>query len=407
MKLAHFGTFDIQNYGDLLFPLVAEYHLRDTFDEFVHISPIGGSIYEDVPESTTLESVIGEGTQFDAVLVGGGNIVHARPSGLVEYNTVRRTAYPDLWAGAARLAATQSIPLAFNAPGVPRRVKPPTSYLMKRATNQANYLSVRDDYSADYLKAIGVSPEVVPDSALSISTVLGPRETLIETVPSFVRELDRSAYVAVHVNDRYAGAGILETALLLDRLSSLMSARVCLIAIGPCHGDDVYARNIAELMQSNPVVFDRPPSVSSIAWVIAGAEAYVGSSLHGFITATSYGIPPILVANHAAQHKFSGLLAHLSENNDRMFESWASVVADLSQEGVSKSLMARTPDTAQATQRLDRHWNSIRQALRAPVKTSSPLMRTQYAGDLVAAANFIEDGLKDGVRRRIPSRRPR
>ena len=42
MKLAHFGTFDVENYGDLLFPLVLERRLADLCDEFIRVSPVGG-----------------------------------------------------------------------------------------------------------------------------------------------------------------------------------------------------------------------------------------------------------------------------------------------------------------------------------------------------------------------------
>ena len=42
MKLAHFGTFDVENYGDLLFPLLLERRLSGLCDRFVHVSPRGG-----------------------------------------------------------------------------------------------------------------------------------------------------------------------------------------------------------------------------------------------------------------------------------------------------------------------------------------------------------------------------
>ena len=37
MKIAHFGTFDVDNYGDLLFPHIVEWRMPSV--EWIHISP--------------------------------------------------------------------------------------------------------------------------------------------------------------------------------------------------------------------------------------------------------------------------------------------------------------------------------------------------------------------------------
>jgi hypothetical protein len=55
LRIAHFGTFDVEHYGDLLFPLILERRLSDIYEEFVHASPVGGppvwgSLYQ--PKST-------------------------------------------------------------------------------------------------------------------------------------------------------------------------------------------------------------------------------------------------------------------------------------------------------------------------------------------------------------------
>src|SRR5689334_12775587 len=110
LRLAHFGTFDVQNYGDLLFPLVVENALKDEADSFVHVSPVGGKPYADVPASVGFEEFFRSSDTVDGVIIGGGNILHSRTTTLPAYSSVKTRAYPELWIGAARYAADRSIP---------------------------------------------------------------------------------------------------------------------------------------------------------------------------------------------------------------------------------------------------------------------------------------------------------
>ena len=307
MRVAHFGTFDVPNYGDLLFPGVIEHELGKFDDtcEITHISPLGGRPYEDVGTSISLETAKRRGLKFDGVVIGGGNILHAGSSGLPAYRSIRRHAYANIWTGAAQMASRQGIPLVVNAPGVPRRFRGPSLMALRSLGRQASYFAVRDTYSRGLLIEAGLAEvNVVPDTALRVSRWLNIiDESVYSAHPA---ELSDHAYIAVHVNDRYGGNSIGLVADRLDALSSSTGLRCCLIGIGGCHDDGLYAERVGAAMKSKPFVVAYPVRVRHIGALIAGSSLYVGSSLHGFITAASYSVPAIIVADPAKQHKLQG-----------------------------------------------------------------------------------------------------
>ncbi len=368
MRIAHFGTFDVANYGDLLFPRLLEWRLADISDEIVHISPVGGiQIYRDVAVSHSLADVQRAETQFDAVVVGGGNIIHDNGTNLSAYKSVKRVAYPRLWLGATQLATRQRIPLVVNAPGVPKVPGKMAAPLTRRFASRADYLSVRDTYSQEVLRSIGVpGATVVPDSALELRNMFTTDAPTNLDLPKPLAAILDSRFVAVHINERYKGGDLASLARSLDELSGILEARVVLIAIGPCHGDDAFAEKVAAQMQSDPVVFGAPKAVEDVAYVISRSCAYVGSSMHGFITAASFGVPGLIVASHAAQHKFRGLLAHL-DAEERLVPSWDEAL-NLLRSSDQQTAFASV-DIEPALRRIDEHWTALRNALQSGTRT--------------------------------------
>ncbi|PZF57760.1 hypothetical protein DEJ23_06360 [Curtobacterium sp. MCSS17_008] len=378
MRLAHFGTFDISNYGDLLFPLIAEHHLGDLFDHIVHISPIGGKVYGDVPASIAVEDALTQ--EYDAVMIGGGNLINPRPTTLPAYTGKARVAYPQLWASAARLAAEQAIPLALNAPGIPRKFGWATRGFLRGLADTASYFSVRDEYSADIARRAGATDvHVAPDSALAIPRVLGD---IVERP---------SGRIVVHLNERYIGLEENGIAALLDDIARTSGDRICLLAIGPCHGDDIVAENIAGLMRTDPIVLSTPHAAAEVAGEISAASGYIGSSMHGYVTAVAYGVPALLVADGKAQHKFAGLLSHVGGERD-LRTSWADAREEVTDGNWPGS--ADTRDLKLAETRLTAHWNQVRAALTSQATVPRRLVQREAAPSMVALGNAVDSGIK-------------
>ncbi|MCZ4501141.1 MAG: hypothetical protein JWQ74_3698 [Marmoricola sp.] len=398
MKLAHFGTFDVHNYGDLLFPLIVEKKLADIADEFVHISPVGGPImYSDV--SASIPFSVARNMAFDGVVIGGGNILHSAWTDLPDYDSVKYSAYLSLWHDAMLLATEQGIPLVTNAPGAPYDFPWPASKLIRELRSVATYFSVRDRYSSTRVAKAGVLDAlIVPDSALQLSDVLDFVSGPLSPFDGELTALNEAPYIAVHVNGRYSSSGVKELAALLDSLSLAKQARICLIGIGPCHGDDVYAKQLGSFMTTSPVIFANPGSVTSIAKVIAGAEFYVGSSLHGFITASSFSVPAFLVASHKKQSKFRGLLEQI-DSVDRMLGSWSEAFHMLTTSKRGLELLGESADLAGARSALDEHWHQIRVAL----TTSNPHVQIKPAAPAIASIVIVRNVVESRARRAIRS----
>ena len=336
MKLLLTGTFDVSNYGDLLFPLIARQQLTCIPGfKLQAASPIGRA-----PDMTDCEPCVGildiieDVSNFNAVLVGGGNVLHCMPSSLDAYKVGMRdkVAYGDLWIGPA-FFIPEDIPILWNAPGVPNPIAQEHKMLVAEVLRRVNYLSVRDEMSRQYLA--DVWPEaniaVVPDSAWMVNH-LWTTEQLTSSYEEIFRRIGVSRpnrSVVIHLNRRYVGGlRVRELAERLDRIGKLLEGQLILIAIGRCHGDHVFAKEVSSYMASSPILLDDPRSLQEITACISHAVAYVGSSMHGSITASAFGVPGLCVASQK-MIKFRGLIDFIG-HTDVLAEEWDEAIEILS-----------------------------------------------------------------------------
>ena len=355
-RLAVFGTFDVENYGDLLFPLVAQACLADAGVEVVPVSPTDSAVgYADSHRPLSFAEFARDPMRFDGVLIGGGNIVHLRDFGLPAYPS---TAYAALWLGATAHAVAHGLPVCWNAPGVlaPRDPGPPPPWLA-RATAAADHFAVRDVPSADAMgRWSGRRPEVLPDPALDLAR-LWPRDTLIARAGVLWGELgldDGGPVIALHVKRRsLRDQPLAEFAAALDGALAATGARAVLLALGRCHDDHTLVQELHALAPARTVAFDQTDRLRDIAAVIAGATAYVGASLHGHITAAAFGTPARVVAVPAL-HKFAGQARTMGRSDD-LAADWAAALEAL------PAVLAedRRPLPAEVGTQLSGHWARI------------------------------------------------
>jgi polysaccharide pyruvyl transferase WcaK-like protein len=370
LRIAHFGTFDVENYGDLLFPLVLERRLLDVCEGFVHISPVGGPpVWKDCVPTVGFDEFLRGAPDVGGLVIGGGQILRASPTPLAVYDrggVSPFVAYPSLWLGAAYVAARNELPLCWNAPGVSAPFDPAAAQFMRWTESVTDYASVRDEASWRLLQDAGIEREIkiVPDTAVEISRLWTEGEISEAYEDAFVsrgRDVPERT-LAFHVNARLAGEDVQVVAARIDRICKKLDAVAVLIAIGPSHGDSETQRLIAQEMGSDPLLVDRPRSLREVASCVARSELYVGSSLHGMITACSFGRRCMLVSSRQ-DHKYRGFLSHLG------LSSWVAQSWSLTEQRIDELLNAphgaweRALETAGPA--LDEHWESLREALRA------------------------------------------
>lgn len=371
MKIAHFGTFDVENYGDLLFPLVLERRLGHLCEEIVHVSPLGGpAVWRGCRPTIQAADVLRRRPEVDAVLLGGGHLLHSSRSGVEAYETgdgFPLVAYPSLWLGSAQWAATHGLPLAWNAPGAPRPFTAASAPLVGWAASVSRYVSVRDRFSAELLRSAGASStvSVVPDTGLDVAalwTEATLRDAYERAFAARGRDVpDRT--LCLHFNSRYVDEPISALAERVDRMAALAQATPVLLALGPCHGDGSIAEEIGGRARSRPLLVERPRSLVEAVALLACSDAYIGSSLHGFITASAFGRRGAIVASEVATgfRKFTGLLEQHGLT-EWLLPSWAVAEETLDELLTADGdAWARVPRTAAPL--LDAHWARLEAAL--------------------------------------------
>ncbi|MEQ1714758.1 MAG: polysaccharide pyruvyl transferase family protein, partial [Hyphomicrobium sp.] len=322
MKIAHFGGFDAANYGDQLFPLIFARRLASHAD-VVHVSPTGSAPpWADSAGSVSIDVLRRSSVNIDAIVIGGGNLIYTGVTLLAGYDDGdlgANLAYPSLWLGAAEMAAERGIPLVWNAPGVRREFSPTGAELVSFAVSVSDFVAVRDASSRDFLRAAGVDSaiECVVDSGIDVGT-LWSATALDEAYRAVFssRGLDvPHRAIAVHINERYVTESFVSLARRLDRIVRTLDATPILLALGPCHGDELFQSKVAEQMATMPVIVGAGARLIDYASCIARAHAYAGSSLHGMITACAFGKPAVVVAVEAPTsfRKFSGFLQHVGD----------------------------------------------------------------------------------------------
>lgn len=394
--LVHYGTFDVANYGDLLFPLVLERRLGD-LGPILHVSPVGGAPPIDggvtsLPPEAVPEALAG-------VIVGGGHLIHASPSSLPDYRATPARAleaYPSLWLGAAERALGAGAPLVWNAPGVPAAFPPRAAAVLAWASSFLDYGALRDRRSRELVERAGcaVELEVVPDTGLDVAQLFGERELDHAYQDAFhARGVERPGpTLAFHANARYLRDEIPLVAARIERICARAQAMPILLALGPCHGDDALARELGQRMQGAVLVVDHPRSLCELAACIARSQAYIGSSLHGALTACAFGRKAAIVAREPGDGgKFSGFLDGFDLAR-WLWRDWEAAEAAFPEfQAADPEPWCRVP--RESAPRLDRHWTRVRATLTAPPRHAARRESARTRLDAMRRAVLDEFGI--------------
>ncbi|MCF7728056.1 polysaccharide pyruvyl transferase family protein [Sulfitobacter sp. M22] len=348
-SIHHYGTFDVDNYGDLLFPKIIEWRLRDY--EIQHISPTKGkSCFSDSSYSSNLST-----KEPIATFTGGGNIFRFNRTPLDIYSKCSGSAYPSLVIDPCISARTKGVPYIINSPSIAKREMTLFEKIVfSRVIATADYISFRDQKSMDFTSRITKkSIHLVPDTAFDISRMWPHLKSDQNHV---------SPYAVFHVNSRYGGAPEKVADAIKDFISS-SGLKVVFLPIGPCHGDYDYAKKISSLVGHEAEIFD-DFKLKGFAEKIANSALYVGSSMHGFITAASYGVPCGLVLKKGYMNKFEGVLEALEMGDNVIVHSWNDIIP------LAKAVAP--PDKKALSDifdRLDKHWRNIEICLSSSTKS--------------------------------------
>ncbi|HEX7165818.1 MAG TPA: polysaccharide pyruvyl transferase family protein [Acidimicrobiales bacterium] len=327
-RIALLGTFDVDNYGDHLFPRVAIQELTRRLPHATvaayspfghdHPTPLDGPVAVEPLGPWSTERVAALAAAHDAVVIGGGEIVHLNDPLLapvygVAAGEMNRRAPSRFFVEGLGPAGELSTPTMWHAVGVPFAFDELCAARVRRALETKAYVAVRDPFSRQRLVDAGVEREiaVVPDSALLLPRVHAAADLAVER--------DR-----LRAMGRYPrsgrGALVVQGCDLLVPLAREMANAIresisrhpdlvpVLAATGRARGDATFADALGAHLGRRVFRLPRDSTVEQLAAALSGAAAFVGSSLHGAITAHAYGRPFVLV-NAAGEAKLDGFAA--------------------------------------------------------------------------------------------------
>lgn len=302
LRLDHWGTFEVANFGDLLYPLVLEHAVQaERPDASIRLSgPIGGEgpMGLDRPVRRAVrhdeEGFWAQVADVDGIVLGGGDIVH---HGTCVVRTADGLTRIDNWPFAVEAGLLAEVrPMAWNAVGVPFDVPDDLAPALRAACASIDLLAVRDEGSRRRLEqALGDREVVVaPDSGVLLDEVIPPADRAAarqRLQAAGALPADRP-YLVVHVSF-VSPAIVAELAgALRVALDEHPDLEVVLLAIGPTHGDAEVLDEVGTLLERRSWSIP-DPSITEVAAVIDGAAVVASSSFHATLVAAVFGVPAV------------------------------------------------------------------------------------------------------------------
>ncbi|HEY6324831.1 MAG TPA: polysaccharide pyruvyl transferase family protein [Thermoanaerobaculia bacterium] len=364
LKVGVVGTFDVENYGDLLFPIIAREELAKRLGQ-VELVPFS---YRARPAAewsypvTSVTELPRLAPSLDAMLIGGGFLVrfdkdvapgYAPPTAEIHHPT-------GFWLTPALICLQHGVPLLWNAPGaryedIPSWAGP----LLELVLSQSSYIAVRDEPSRAALQLFADPGriEVVPDTAFGLSRCLPDRRAF-----ELHRLRDASGLAGPYIIIQGV-RGLDGCYRFLERHADrLRGYRFLALAIGPVNGDE---DALPDAGLPGLVRLPVWPHPLLLAELIRQAAAVIGPSYHLAVTALTAGVPVFTPAN-LGTGKFNGLAG---------FEGIHPLPTDADHDAewfVSRLGKAPiSPRVVGAIDRLAVHWDRVAETVRGGATDSA------------------------------------
>ena len=379
-QVALWGTFDLENFGDHLFPLITTHELERRLGavDVRLFSPLGWlhPTRLDSGEPPEPLGIWSEqrceqlANELDAVLVGGGEIIHTRDHLLAPAYGVRPE---DLASGSPSQFFIEGLgpeselacPVIWHAVGVPFDPSPSDAARLRAALAKREYITVRDELSLRRIIDAEAETDVVlvPDLGFVLPRVFPPpvldRRLRYLQMMGWFPSGPQNVLVVQGNRDlvRFAPS----VARAVDRfLAERSNWSVVLAEMGVCHGDGEFADALEDALVSDHTDTSRvlrlpaEAGVEDLVAAISSADAFLGISLHGCITAFVFD-RPFVAMNFNSQSKLTGL-GRMIERPAQVVESAEEIAGGLRVALATRSSQA-TLSRLQA--RVDEHFDTV------------------------------------------------
>lgn len=372
ITLSHLGTFDIENYGDLLYPLIFE-RILQKYETPVRVSQYSflngcaphNAGFETIPLRNLFRPTTVSPTRL---VIGGGDILRTdRDLVATHYQAAHRNYYARLrhslglvnsfqylvrqtllpqsgskfYAGRFRsrwmdypgagpfIIDPDDLPdgtmVCYLSCGVPHEFSATEADQVKRAFEKAQFVYSRDEQSAEKLRNVNVRREIrfAPDLTITLSDQFNQADEARrgrEILSRLGVSVDRP--VLCFQSQPYPGFREEEIVQQLQRYMERAHSDIVLLPTGYCHGDHKFLQSLLK-ESAGAFKYAAVDSVFDVIAIIAASDVFVGTSLHGNITASSFGIPHLFGPLPVA--KIEGFLSVMNLPPELKLHSWAEM----------------------------------------------------------------------------------
>ncbi len=333
MNIHVLSAGDRNNYGDLLFPLIVKKYIfkyKPTY-EFENYGIIVSDLssFGALPTKslTDLKNNIKNESTDSMIIVAGGEVLGGGDwlnilrfvsplwdkinsirvfRGLVKktdiLNRLSKNRYecsrPFILDG----KVFQGKKVIYNAIGAISIRSLLSKKIYKNYFENIQYLSVRDQISKNNFNHFGIKPNLSPDSALIMSDLLN--EDLVRNISVECQKIVSEKYIFLQLGNNKGPDDIKKFIEVIKKLSQKINAKVLLCPIGLAlgHGDDVILKEIETLEKE--FSYYEPKNLYETMFLLKNTEIYIGTSLHGMVTAQSFGRPYFLFTEKISKLKF-------------------------------------------------------------------------------------------------------
>lgn len=299
------------NYGDLLFPIIAHKQLEQEF-EVVNTAIVRTNLTElgalpTVPYGSLYQRR-GAGEPRDAILVAGGEVLGSDWATLYSYVSPAFRRVYDLFAARrttrrgfelvvrnvlghsepvpfvpSRDSLLEEVDFFFHAVGGCDTHESEHRENVKKVFDRACYISAREEDTTRSIKeGLGCGKVVLtPDSAILMSDYYQKRPSP-----------EGQGYICYQMRGHHWEEQFETVRAQLDQLAERTGRSIVLLSIGNCpgHDDQVPLQALSERLRCR-TSFVKPQSIEAVMMAIANSDLYIGTSLHGVITAMSFEVP--------------------------------------------------------------------------------------------------------------------
>lgn len=296
-RVAMFGTYDLPSLGDTMFPVIFKKEMEKRFGNTIQVdlySPRGTEIpYNNLPRVYSIDDLKENHKEnpYKLLVIGGGEFIHFSQVEYIAVDGQKKFYEPgELWEKPQLIAEKLGIPVIWNCVGVTYDINQPMQIkrLVERCKN-LSYLSVRDQYSK-----IRLTSEAKLDGIHEVADMLWLFSDYFskEYLEKIKLELSKKYcflqdnYVVLQYGTSWEYKKVVDETL---KLASKNQCKVIAMVVNYCHQDQEIVNDIKEY-QGDVCVFDQMLSPVEIMSVIEGSKFFIGTSLHGNVTAMSYGV---------------------------------------------------------------------------------------------------------------------